>query len=522
MNRIIKILRSSLLVVLMSLGLSTKVNAKNLNLELRDILSADMTQNISGRVIRRANEASTNKISEAKAQVSSEIEGKRHIRFVAGLDSIAYEDVKFDIVVKNGDETIKTFEDKSLTTAYTHVEANGKVLSASEVFGVEYNYLVAYTINDVPSSAWGYTFEVTFSAKQEGATSYTTSSVAKKVINDIIDADNKVNNPEVERKELKVISIEMTGTYGDSCLVKYGDFEMLIDAGTTNDKNHVQAALKEFVEDDELDILMVSHLHADHIGAMTSTTFFSSIGISVKTIIDPGTSPTTTTARNYESMRKSLVNKGSTYYNYYNIINDSSIDTIWNIDEEAGVYMEFFNTGTIAKPSTAPSELNETSIAFAINYLNNKWFFAGDLPTASESTLVDNIKKINSDYFKSSDHVVMKACHHGSNGSNSDKLLSFVKPDIVFTMAGIIANNQKNQTIKAQHPYSGALSRMKKYTTKVYWSSINGLSIFTSTGNEVSFDARGRTVDYYYKGAKVSRDEERYVTIFESKWYLMM
>ena len=63
---------------------------------------------------------------------------------------------------------------------------------------------------------------------------------------------------------------------------------------------------------------------------------------------------------------------------------------------------------------------------------------------------------------------------------------------------------------------------MKKYTTKVYWSSINGLSIFTSTGNEVSFDARGRTVDYYYKGAKVSRDEERYVTIFESKWYLMM
>ena len=89
-------------------------------------------------------------------------------------------------------------------------------------------------------------------------------------------------------------------------------------------------------------------------------------------------------------------------------------------------------------------------------------------------------------------------------------------------MSGIIADNKKNQTIKAQHPYSGALGRMKKYTTKVYWSSINGLSIFTSTGNEVSFDARGRTVDYYYKGAKVSRDEERYSTIFESKWYLMM
>ena len=522
MRKTIKILCSTFLVALISLGLSTKENIKKNNLEVRDILTADMTKSSSGKLIKRANEAAANKVSEVKAQVSNEVEGTRHIRFVAGIDSTDYADVKFDIVVKDGNTIVKTFDDKSVTTAYTHIEAAGKVLSSIDVFGTDYNYLVAYTINNVPSSSWEYTFEVTCSVKTEEATTYTKSVVSKKVINDLVDADNNANNPEPEKKELKVIAIEMTGMYGDSCLVKYGDFEMLIDAGTTNDKSHVQAALNEFVEDDELDILMVSHLHADHIGSMTSTTFFTSIGINVKTIIDPGTSPTTATARNYESMRNSLVSKGATYYNYYNIINDSSIGTIWNIDEAAGLYMEFFNTGTIAKPNTAPSELNETSIAFAINYLNNKWFFAGDLPTASESKLVDNIKKINSDYFKSSDHVVMKSCHHGSNGSNSDKLLSFVKPDIVFTMSGIIADNKKNQTIKAQHPYSGALGRMKKYTTKVYWSSINGLSIFTSTGNEVSFDARGRTVDYYYKGAKVSRDEERYSTIFESKWYLMM
>lgn len=518
MRKTIKILCSTFLVALISLGLSTKENIKKNNLEVRDILTADMTKTTSGRVVKRANEVAASKVSEVKAQVSNEVEGTRHIRFVAGIDSTDYADVKFDIVVKDGNTIVKTFDDKSVTTAYTHIEAAGKVLSSIDVFGAGYNYLVAYTINNFPSSSWEYTFEVTCSVKAEEAPTYTKSAVAKKIINELVEADK----PKPERKELKVIAIEMTGMYGDSCLVKYGDFEMLIDAGTTSDKSYVQAALKEFVEDDELDILMVSHLHADHIGSMTSTTFFTSIGINVKTIIDPGTSPTTATARNYESMRNSLVSKGATYYNYYNIINDSSIGTIWNIDEAAGLYMEFFNTGTIAKPNTKPSEPNETSIAFAINYLNNKWFFAGDLPTASESKLVDNIKKINSDYFKSSDYVVMKSCHHGSNGSNSDKLLSFVKPDIVFTMSGIIADNKKNQTIKAQHPYSGALGRMKKYTTKVYWSSINGLSIFTSTGNEVSFDARGRTVDYYYKGAKVSRDEERYSTIFESKWYLMM
>ena len=452
MKRITKILSGSLLVALMSLGLATKVNARDTKLEVRDVLTQDMARPVTGRVVRRANEVAENKVSAVKAQVSENLEGKRHIRFVAGLDSAAYADVKFDILAKDGVATVKRFNNLSVTAAYTHIEAAGEVLSAADAFGTDYNYLVAYTINNVPESAWGYTFEVTASVKTEEAAEYTTSIASKKVINDIVDADNEIAVPEQVRKELKVISIEMTGTYGDSYLVKYGNFEMLVDAGTTYDKNHVQAALNEFVEDDELDILMVSHLHADHIGSMTSTSFFTSIGINVKTIVDPGTSPTTATARNYVSMRNSLVSKGAKYYNYYDIINDSSIDTIWNIDESAGLYMEFFNTGTVAKPNTTPSEPNETSIAFAINYLNNKWLFAGDLPTSSESKLVDNIKKINNDYFKSTDHVVLKACHHGSNGSNSDKLLSFVKPDIVFTMAGIVSKNQNNKSITSQHP----------------------------------------------------------------------
>ena len=326
----------------------------------------------------------------------------------------------------------------------------------------------------------------------------------------------------IEGKELQVIAIEMRGTYGDSYLIKYGDFEILVDAGTTSDKEYVQAALNEFVTDKELDILMLSHLHADHIGSMTNTSFFYNLGVSVKTIVDPGTTPSTDTAENYVLMRKSLINKGSKYYTYYDIINSDSIETVWYIDQLNDLYLEFFDTGSISKPNTKPSDMNSSSIAFALNYMNNKWFFAGDLPTSSEKTLVQNIKKIDSNYYKESDYVVFKACHHGSAGSNSDELLSFVKPDVVFIMAGIVSKNQGNQSISSQHPYLAAVKRMKKFTDKIYWSSINGLSIFKSKGNEVTFDARGRTVDYYYNGKIVSREEERYVTLLDSKWYLMM
>ena len=319
--------------------------------------------------------------------------------------------------------------------------------------------------------------------------------------------------------QLQVISLEMRGTYGDSFLIKYNNFEILVDAGTKADEEYVQDALEEFVTDDKLDILIVSHLHADHIGNMTSISFFEDINIDVLKIVDAGSKPTSQTAENYVNMRNELVEQGATYYPYYDILNKEEIDTVWYLDAEHKLYLEFFDTGEVCKPGEEASELNATSIAFTLNYNNNKWFFAGDLPDFCEEELVSNMKEVDENYFEESDHVVYKSCHHGSKTSNGHTLLSFVKPDIIFIMAGIISKNQGNVTITDQHPYLEALERMKTYTDKIYWSSINGLTIFSSNGNEVTINARGRTVDYYYDGEVVSRESEKLVTIFESKWY---
>ena len=190
MKKTTKILSGTLLVALMSLGLATKVNARKTNLEVRDVLTQDMTKPVTGKIVRRAaDEEAANKISVVKAQVSAENEGKRHIRFVAGLDSAAYADVKFDILAKDGVATVKRFTNLSVTSAYTHIEAAGEVLAAADVFGADYNYLVAYTINNVPESAWGYTFEVTVSSKTAEDGEYTTSEVASKVINEVAEKD---------------------------------------------------------------------------------------------------------------------------------------------------------------------------------------------------------------------------------------------------------------------------------------------------------------------------------------------
>lgn len=193
MKKTMKILGGSLLVALMSISLATKLNVREVkHLEVRDLLTEDMTKPVTGKVVRfAANEEAGNKISKAKAQIADAGEGKRHIRFVVGLDSVNYADAKFNIVAKDGDNVVKTFADQPVTTAYTHIEAAGVVQSAAQVFGADYNYLMAFTIKNVPASAWDYNFEVTSSVKTEEAAEWTTSEVATKNISKIAELDKE-------------------------------------------------------------------------------------------------------------------------------------------------------------------------------------------------------------------------------------------------------------------------------------------------------------------------------------------
>lgn len=193
MKKTMKILGGSLLVALMSISLATKLNVREVkHLEVRDLLTEDMTKPVTGKVVKRAaNEEAANKISAVKAQIADAAEGKRHIRFVVGLDSVNYADAKFNIVAKDGDNVVKTFADQPVTTAYTHIEAAGVVQSAAQVFGADYNYLMAFTIKNVPASAWNYNFEVTSSVKKEAAADWTTSEVATKNISKIAELDKE-------------------------------------------------------------------------------------------------------------------------------------------------------------------------------------------------------------------------------------------------------------------------------------------------------------------------------------------
>lgn len=89
-----------------------------------------------------------------KVQASSEENGKRSLRFVAGISSLSL-NAHFhrDEIIVN-DEVIMKANDIEVTCAYSKILNETVEQTASEVFGNEYNYFVAYTLKDIPEEYW--------------------------------------------------------------------------------------------------------------------------------------------------------------------------------------------------------------------------------------------------------------------------------------------------------------------------------------------------------------------------------
>lgn len=89
-----------------------------------------------------------------KVQASNEENGKRSLRFVAGISSLSLNAHFHRDEIKVNDEVIMKANDIDVTCAYSKI-LNGTVeQTANEVFGNEYNYFIAYTLKDIPEDYW--------------------------------------------------------------------------------------------------------------------------------------------------------------------------------------------------------------------------------------------------------------------------------------------------------------------------------------------------------------------------------
>lgn len=118
-------------------------------------------------------------------------------------------------------------------------------------------------------------------------------------------------------------------------------------------------------------------------------------------------------------------------------------------------------------------DLNETSIVLKLEFGKNSFLLTGDAGKEAESDMLKEYGSLSAD--------VLKAGHHGSSTSSSDKFLKAVHPR--FAAISVGADNDYN------HPHPETIKRLKKNKIIFYQTNLSGSVRFYSDGNAIEVKA---------------------------------
>jgi competence protein ComEC len=233
---------------------------------------------------------------------------------------------------------------------------------------------------------------------------------------------------------------------GDSEFIQFPDGKsMLIDAGDTFAEGTVINYLKRQGVNN-IDVVVVTHPHEDHIGGMTGVLNTYMVG----RVFDSGYPHTT---HIYSTMLETIDKRN---IKYVTPVNGDHISIDPNVDIE------------VMNSNTNSTNLNDDSIVLKMTYNKVVFLFEGDASSKVEDTYAYNVGKVD----------ILKVAHHGSGSSTSSKFLFAIKPSVSIISVG--AHNDYG------HPVSNTLSRLEKIGTRVYRTDKDGTVIVMSNGKTYS------------------------------------
>lgn len=279
-------------------------------------------------------------------------------------------------------------------------------------------------------------------------------------------SDSSDGGETVEQEELSIHFLELGNQYtGDATLIKVGDVEVLIDAGSR--KNSAKA-LTEYIdgycEDGVLEYVVATHAHQDHIAGFVGSS--SAEGIfahyECETIIDyPRTDADTQIRKNYESLRAEEVAAGATHYTALECYNElNGAQRVYSLGE--GVTMEILYQRFYEEKT---SDENDYSVCLLISRGDNHFLFTGDLEERGEASLVQNNELPKCTLFKGG--------HHGSPTSSTNTLLSVIQPKIVCVCC-CCGSTEYTTNIANVFPSQAFVDRIAPYTDRVYVTTMIG------------------------------------------------
>lgn len=233
---------------------------------------------------------------------------------------------------------------------------------------------------------------------------------------------------------------------GDSILVIADGQTMLVDTAESDQADTIISYLKEHGIT-ELDYLVSTHFHADHIGGFAQVLE----AIPTKVIID-------------SECPDSLLPTTKTFERYLDAIEQSGAEY------RTMQAKENFALGGAQVNVLAPdhnddvkiSNINNTSLVLDIRYGDAQVMLMGDAEEEEERQLLADSESHEVDF--------LKVGHHGSDSSSSDMFLQWAQPKAAAISCGV--NNSYG------HPAQVTLDKLANYTDDVYITAQDGDIVF--------------------------------------------
>ncbi len=241
---------------------------------------------------------------------------------------------------------------------------------------------------------------------------------------------------------------------GDCILIQTADGAMLIDSGERQEGEKVAAYIKQ-LGITKLSYVVGTHPHTDHIGSMSQIVD----QFDIDTIIMPKVAKKVTTS-DYKKLLTSIDQKQLT-------IQSPKVGDQFSL---GGVAF------TVLSPKDAEYEdLNNYSCVLRAVYGHTSFLFTGDAEKLAEDEMLADGLDVSAN--------VLKAGHHGSHTSTSQKFLDAVNPSIAVIQCG--RDNDYG------HPHKEVMDRLTKKDVKIYRTDTDGTIVLTSDGTNITAETSG-------------------------------
>jgi competence protein ComEC len=234
---------------------------------------------------------------------------------------------------------------------------------------------------------------------------------------------------------------------GDCILVKGpGGETIVVDAGDLGTEDKILPQLKK-QDVSTIDLLVATHPHADHIGAM-------------KTLLET-----------YDVKKVLLTDATQTTKTYLAILQTIKDKKIPKMLAKAGDTLTIGEIGIeILGPVKKYDDLNNMSIVMRLTYKNTRFLLTGDAENKSENDILKKFGDVKAD--------VLKAGHHGSSTSTGKAFLAAINPKYAAISCG--KGNDYG------HPHKETLALFKKNKIDYFRTDLSGNIYFYSDGDTVT------------------------------------